>query len=244
MVANPPIERPESQDFLVNQLRELQQRVDELTRRSAVPFQAGKSLKIYQDPNNADVTDLEIQYGDGTPSPVLTVKPGASGIAQWAIWDRAGHVTFFTDDLAGYGLATPINHVSFQYWDPPAMGSASTSETVVQYGFIPVINPGFQFSMALKSVASSGSLAGRGRVHIYDPGTGYSSYSSYATVSGSGTQYVNGPAQAVQLPSAEIGRTLFVDVSVQVTSGTGTIYPTMNYATGAAQGVVNSVNFW
>jgi hypothetical protein len=121
MVASQPIERPDSSDFLVNQLRDLQQRVDELTRQSKYPF--------------------SVSHG-GVPD--FTVLPNADNSgAIVSIYDGAGTLVVATDANTKYGLARPytqVPDVPVSAWcgvqragvgESVVLGATSTAELVL-----------------------------------------------------------------------------------------------------------------
>lgn len=85
MVANQPVERPDSSDFLVNRIAALEAQVDALGRQSKYPFSVSHN---------------------GTPDFTILPNPNGPG-ALVNIYDGAGDFIFQTDSVAGYGIANP-----------------------------------------------------------------------------------------------------------------------------------------
>ncbi|MFJ1764050.1 hypothetical protein ACIOD2_27295 [Amycolatopsis sp. NPDC088138] len=201
MVANQPIERPKSTDFLINQFRDLQRQVDELTRQSKYPVSIA----------HAGVPDL-------------TVLPNADNSgAIVSIYDGAGHVLFRTDPDAKFGLAAPETPVPLYQAIPGLVFTGNTAFTQLWTGQFTALNSSFMGKWVVNTsyggVAPSAISESYMRLSNED--------SSYAQVSptftsatvgaGSATEYVT--PWALTLPATVIGQRLYIDILARMKQG-------------------------
>src|SRR4051812_30905163 len=108
-------------DFLINQLRDLQQRVDELTRQSKYPF---------------SVSHVGV--------PDFTVLPnGDNSGAVVSIYDGAGTLVVATDPDTKYGLARPYAPVPMYPSQPGLVYSGAGAATSLWSGQLQQLNSCF-----------------------------------------------------------------------------------------------------
>ncbi|MEV6908027.1 hypothetical protein [Amycolatopsis sp. NPDC051071] len=251
MVANQPIERPGSQDFLANELRDLRRIVEELTRASRFPFSIGHAgvpdFTVLPSESGDGTADLTMYYGNGDP---LVVTRTVGGKKIFGIKDASvGGVQpslFVTDPIAGYGLATPYVQFAMYPYDPPALGNGSGSFYPIWTGNAQALNPAVQANISLKLVSTAPSTTMQARWHLYDLATGYSTYAAVQSLTNvaAGTGYANSALQATTIPQSEIGKSLIVDLEARISAGTGTAYASPNYFVGSGKGLADSIGGW
>jgi len=251
MVANQPIERPGSQDFLSNELRDLRRIVDELTRASRFPFSIGHAgvpdFTVLPSESGDGTADLTMYYGNGDP---LVVTRTISGRKIFAIRDAKVGGTqptlFATDPIAGYGLATPYVQWSMYPYDPPDLGHGLGSFYPIWTGNAQALNPSVQSSISLKLVSTAPNTTMQARWHLYDLVTGYSTYAAVQSLTNvaAGTNYANSALQATTIPQSEIGKSLIVDLEARISAGVGTAYASPNYFVGSGKALADSIGGW
>jgi hypothetical protein len=207
LVANQPIERPGSADFLVNQLNELKRQIDEQTRQSKFPF-----IVSHQDPTLGNVVDLAI-----VPNP-----SGLSG-AVVLVYDGIGNLVLGSDGDAGYGLAQPQTQVPMYPTSPGAIFNSGTSFVSYYTGQVQQNNSCFQaqWNMDNSYGGTAPSSTTESYVKIVDTSTGWSWQSP--TVQSGPTTSISlitacGP-HSVQIPKTSIGNIFTVDIYSRVVSG-------------------------
>ncbi|QKV74529.1 hypothetical protein [Amycolatopsis sp. Hca4] len=202
MVANQPIERPQSPDFLINQLRDLQQRVDELTRQSKYPF--------------------SVSHG-GTPDFTVLPNTDNSG-AVVSVYDGAGTLVVATDPDTKYGLARPYAQVPMYPSQPGLVYSGAGAATPLWSGQLQQLNSCFYASWNF--LVSSGGvtgLTGSTYAKLVDTVTGWTWTTPTVTLTtgiGSTGSLVNGPF-AVQVPQASLGHFMTINLYGWVSANTG-----------------------
>lgn len=110
MVANQPVERPGSMDYLVNKINELEQRLAELTAQSKFPFSvAHGSVRDFTIlPSSSGDGTADLWVGDGAGNPALRTRSVVgSGFKIIEMFDSAGGLLYSTDSITGYGLGNP-----------------------------------------------------------------------------------------------------------------------------------------
>lgn len=250
MVANLPIERPNSQDYLINELRELRRTVEEYTRASKFPFSIGHNgvpdFTVLPSESGDGTADLTMYYGNGDP---LVVTRTVGGKKIFGIKDASvGGVQpslFVTDPISGYGLATPYVQFALYPYDPPDLGHGSATFYPIWTGNAQALNPAVQAVISLKLVSSAAATM-QARWHLYDSVTGYSTYSAVQSLSnpGAGTNYAFSAAQATTIPQSEIGKSLIVDLEARISAGAGTAYASPTYFVGSGKGLADSIGGW
>lgn len=219
MVANQPIERPESSDFLTNQLRDLKQRVDELTRQSKYPF--------------------SISHG-GVPD--FSVLPNADNSgAIVSVYDGAGHVLFQTDPDTKYGLATPELSVQMYPAVPGLVFTTATSFQQLYTGQFTAQNSSFMGKWVVNTsyggVAPSAISESYMRLANYDSSYAQVSptYTSSTVGAGSSTEYVT--PWALTIPASVIGQRLYVDIFARMKQGgaSSSVAVVTQFATGVSR---------
>ncbi|WP_410644486.1 hypothetical protein [Amycolatopsis sp. lyj-346] len=202
MVASQPIERPDSPDFLINRLRELEQRVDELTRQSKYPFSISHN---------------------GVPD--FTVLPNADNSgAIVSVYDGAGHALIQTDPDTKYGLARPEQHVPMYQVTPGAIYNSSTTFVRMLAGTTVAMCSSFAMQWILTVVYGGGGAAAVAQTYavISDPATGYATTTTTtttpSTTSSIGDVTTVSPF-AITLPPTVIGNRLGVDIYTRISAG-------------------------
>ena len=209
MVANPRPERPRSQDFLVNQLADLKQQKDALTRQSKYPF-----MVSHDDPALGNVVDVAI-----------VPRPNGLNGAAVLIYDGAEHLVLGSDVDAGYGLAQPETQVPMYPSTPGLVFNSASSATSMYTGQVQQNNSCFLAQWRFR-VSSGGVTAPTGStyVQIVDSVTGWTWTSPTVTqtdaVGGGDAVVVVGP-YAVQVPASSIGNRFSVDIYGWVSANSG-----------------------
>lgn len=209
MVANQPIERPGSEDFLINKLRAAKRQADEQTRQSKFPI-----VISHQDPTSqARIVDFQILPGTNGAGAVLSV------------FDGSGHLVMGTDPDTGYGLSQPQTQVPMYPSNPGLLWNSSTSFASYQTGQVQQNNSCFlaQWRMNNSWGGTGAASVVASYVKIYDSVTGWS-WTSPTVTSGSSTTTAPGVLTtcgpyAVQVPQASIGNFFGIDIFCRVVSG-------------------------
>lgn len=207
MVANPRPERPRSQDFLVNQLADLKQQKDALTRQSKFPF-----MVSHDDPALGNIVDVAI-----------VPRPNGLNGAAVLIYDGAQHLVLGTDVDTGYGLAQPQTQVPMYPSTPGQIFNATTTFTSYYTGRVQQNNSCFlaQWQM-ITEYGSGASAVGESYVKIVDSVTGWNwtspTITSPATTSTSGIVTAGGPF-SVQVPQTSIGNSFSIDIYSHLLAG-------------------------
>jgi hypothetical protein len=211
MVANQPIERPGSADFLVNALNAAQQQADEQTRQSKFPL-----IVSHLNTSGSRVVDLAI-----VPNP--SGLPGAVVL----VYDGIGNLVVGSDADAGYGLAQPQTQVPMYPTSPGAIFNSGTSFVSYYTGQVQQNNSCFvaQWNMDNSYGGAAPSSTVESYVKIVDLSTGWSwqsptVQSGPTTVTAPGLLTTCGP-YSVQVPKRSIGNTFTVDIYSRVVSGGG-----------------------
>jgi hypothetical protein len=110
VVANQPVERPESMDYLINKINDLERRLNELTAQSKFPFSVAhgttKDFTILPSSSGDGTADLWV--GDGAGNPALRTRSVPnSGFKIVELFDAAGGLLYSTDSITGWGLGNP-----------------------------------------------------------------------------------------------------------------------------------------
>jgi hypothetical protein len=211
MVANPQPERPQSSDFVVNQLAALQQQIDALTRQSKYPF-----MVSHDDPALGNVVDVAI-----------VPRPNGLNGAAVLVYDGAEHLVLGSDVDAGYGLAQPQTQVPMYPTSPGFIFNSGTSFTSYYTGQVQQNNSCFlaQWRMNNSYGGAAPSSTVESFVRITDSVTGWSwqsptVQSGPTTATSPGLLTACGP-YAVQVPQASIGNFFTVDIFSRLVSGGG-----------------------
>lgn len=166
MVANNPVERPNTPDFIANKLQDLQRQIDALSRQSKYPLSVG----------HGGVPDFEILPDPGDPSGGAKVRIlNGNGQAIFETFysttyhgktarmlDLSGNPMWSQDELAGYG----ISHPSLQGFLAPDYAGQGINvvgtgvETVVATGEYFAYNPAYRFT-ALVRTGTTGAFSWR-----------------------------------------------------------------------------------
>lgn len=111
MVAQQPVERPQSPDALINRIDDLQRQVDALSRQSKYPFVIGhggeQDFAVIPDPNDPN-DNARVIIGNGAGGVVFeTFYSTIYGGKAARMVDLQGAQMWAHDELAGYGLSHP-----------------------------------------------------------------------------------------------------------------------------------------
>ncbi|MET8848042.1 hypothetical protein [Amycolatopsis sp. NPDC004625] len=204
MVANQPIERPGSSDFLVNKLNRQQRQADEQGRQSKYPFIVSHS---------------------GTVDFAVVPRPnGASGAAV-LIYDGAANLVLGSDVDVGYGLAQPYIQVPMYPTNPGLIFNSSGSFASYYTGQVQQLNSCFlaQWRMNNSWGGAGAASVVESYVKIYDAVTGWNWTSPTvqapaSTTVSPGVLTTCGP-YSVQVPEPSIGNFFGVDIFSRVVSG-------------------------
>ncbi|SFO59553.1 hypothetical protein [Amycolatopsis rubida] len=202
MVANDRVERPDSPDFLRNKIRELEEKIDALTRQSKFPFSIGHNgipdFEVLPDPADpSGGAKVRILNGNGVPvfeTFYSTVYNGKTARLN----DLAGNAVWGQDEAAGYGMSHPsITYpagVTFQ-GTPSATLTGGTAYTIAKGGFM-FYHPVLWFK-GLVTTPLNWTL----RCRVLD-GSGTEAATSTSTPTQSGSQYFE---RMVLLPPSVVG---------------------------------------
>lgn len=208
MVANQPIERPGSDDYIVNKFRSLERQIAELQRQSKFPL-----VVAHNDPVLGRVVDLNIAPVD---------SDGTASVTQ--INDAQGNLVMGTDPDTGYGLANPFTQIPM-YPKSYGVGNTSSSTAVsFQTTQSQLTNSCFQ-AMWRFQVSSGGVTAPTGSTYIQitDTTTSWTWSSPTATLSagiGGSNSAIVGP-YAWQIPANSIGHVFQIDIYTWVSTNPG-----------------------
>lgn len=209
MVANHPVERPGSADYIRNQLTALQQQAETQARQSKFPF-----VVSHDDPTLGRITDMQI-----------VPNPNGSGGASVLIYDGTGNLVLGTDADVGYGLAQPQSQVPMYPSTPGVLYQTASTPTSYYTGQLQQNNSCFLAQWRFR-VSSGGVTAPTGStyVQLVDSVTGWTWTSPTATLSdapgGTDALVTVGP-YAVQVPESSIGHFLGVDIYTWVSANAG-----------------------
>ncbi|WP_336158199.1 hypothetical protein [Amycolatopsis sp. VC5-11] len=208
MVANHPVERPGSADYIVNQLTALQQQAETQARQSKFPF-----VVSHDDPVLGRITDMQI-----------VPNPNGLGGASVSVFDGSGNLVLGTDPDTGYGLAQPQVQVPMYPSAPGAIFNSSSAFTSYYTGQVQQNNSCFlaQWRMSTAWGNTNPAAVGESYVKIVDSVTGWM-WQSPTVTSGPSTSPTGivtpcGP-YTVQVPEASIGHFLGIDIYSHVLSG-------------------------
>ncbi|MFI9454456.1 hypothetical protein [Amycolatopsis sp. NPDC052450] len=203
MVANQPIERPKSQDFLVNELRELRRIVEEYTRASKFPFVV----------SHGGVVDFAVVPRAGADSAVVQV------------FDGTGKLVLGSDADVGYGLAQPFIQVPMYPTNPGLIFNSGGSFVSYYTGQAQQLNSCFlaQWRMNNSWGGAGAASVVESYVKITDSVTGWdwtspTVTSPASTTTAPGVLTTCGP-YAVQVPDTSIGNFIGVDIFSRLVSG-------------------------
>lgn len=203
MVANQPIERPQSLDYLINQLRNLQQTVDELTRQSKFPF--------------------VVSHGGVVDFAVVPREDSDSAVVQ--VFDGTGKLVLGSDADVGYGLAQPFIQVPMYPTNPGLIFNSGTSFASYYTGQVQQLNSCFlaQWRMNNSWGGVGAASVVESYVKITDSVTAWTWQSPTVTAPASSTTAPGvlttcGP-YAIQVPDTSIGNFVGVDIFSRVVSG-------------------------
>ncbi|WP_329064866.1 hypothetical protein [Amycolatopsis sp. NBC_01480] len=216
MVAQPPVERPDSTDFLVNKINDLQRQITELAASTKYPFviSHGSGVKDFQivpdlnDPNG----NPQIVIGNGAGQPFLnTFYSRVYGGKAVRMYDLAGNPVWNQDELCGYGLSAPqMSMVMGADFYGLNRNNVPTSESVIGIGLNVLYNPAIRFSSLVSPNTNSGTWSYRYKVD-YPGGSVYSTLRTGLTAS----QYI---VETVLLPevamATEVTMTLLATPTV------------------------------
>lgn len=202
MVANTPVERPQSPDYLINRLRALEQAVDELGRRSKVPFTVSHN---------------------GTVD--FSISRNASGSATVQVNDGSGHLIVGSDPTVGYGLSRPYLQTPMYPTTPGVVQNTSGTFASYMTGITQQLNSCFVAQWRMNTTwggAGTGAITAS-YVKLVDTVTNWTwtsptVTSAYTTTTSPGLVTTCG-TYAVQVPSATIGHLCTVDIYSRVVAG-------------------------
>lgn len=209
MVANQPIERPSSDDYIVNKLRSLERQIDELRRQTKFPFTVA-----HDDPIAGRVVDMEISAigGDSTGATVQ-------------LYDGTGNLVVGSDASAGYGLRVPMLQPPMYCVIPGSGMISTTSATAYSVGQYAMYNSCFLALWSLR-VSSAGTTAPTGAtyIQIQDATTGWNWTSPTVSASdaiGAGDTITSCGPYSVQLPPSSMGNVITVTLYAWLTANAG-----------------------
>ncbi len=204
MVANPPIERPGTSDFLVNELRALRQQFEEFTRSSKFPFVVA---------HGGGIVDFAVVPRAGSDSAVVQV------------FDGNGKLVLGSDPDVGYGLSQPFIQVPMYPTTPGLIFNSGGSFTSYYTGQVQQLNSCFlaQWRMNNSWGGVGAASVVESYVKITDSVTGWfwqspTVQSPASTTTSPGVLTTCGP-YSVQVPDTTIGNFVGVDIFSRVVSG-------------------------
>ncbi|MFB9924881.1 hypothetical protein ACFORO_25935 [Amycolatopsis halotolerans] len=209
MVANHPVERPGSADYIVNQLTALQQQAETQARQSKFPF-----VVSHDDPVLGRITDMQI-----------VPNPSGSGGAVVSVFDGSGNLVLGTDPDAGYGLAQPQAQVPMYPTNPGLIFNSGNTFASYYTGQVQQNNSCFlaQWRMNNSWGGTGAASVVESYVKVFDSVTGWN-WTSPTVTTGSSTTTAPGllttaGPYAVQVPEASIGHYFGIDIFTRVVSG-------------------------
>lgn len=111
MVASQPVERPDSMDYLINKINELERKLGELTAQSKFPFAVGHGtvtdFSVLPSTSGDGTADLFVGDGAGNPALRTSSVPG-SGFKIVELFDASDNLMYSTDSITGWGLGNPL----------------------------------------------------------------------------------------------------------------------------------------
>ncbi|WP_336156632.1 hypothetical protein [Amycolatopsis sp. VC5-11] len=234
MVANDPVERPGSPDFIKNELTALRRDLDALTRQSKYPFSISHDgtpdFEVLPDPADpGGGAKVRILNGAGAPIFETFYSTTYSGKAARML-DLSGASMWAQDQLAGYG----ISHPSLTGWLAPDFYGqglnpfGTGAETSVATGQFFAYNPAWRLG-ALVRTGGTGLVSWRFSI-AYNGGTVYGPLTTGAT----GNFYIG---STLLLPASAMANQVTASLLVTNTSAAQTIQvsPTRCYGVSAAQ---------
>lgn len=202
MVASQPVERPDSTDFLSNQIDDLQRQITELTAATKYPFVVShgagvKDFQIVPDPNDPN-GNPQIVIGNGAGQPFMnTFYSRTYGGKAVRMYDLAGNAVWNQDELCGYGLSAPqLSMTMGADFYGLNRNNVPVAETVIGIGLSVAYNPAIRFSSLVSPNTNSGTWSYRYKVD-YPGGSVFSPLRAGLTAS----QYI---VETVLLPEAAI----------------------------------------
>lgn len=224
---------PPPMDDTARRIRNLEARVDELTRRdlsNAQVGQGGRLRGLYSNGAEAfqfgrDPVDGEnkatINYSGGTRA--FGIGPGAVAYGsqeQLRINDLSGSPVLITDELAGYGLSVPNFPMLLNGWEETDLTGATTSATAASKatGYSYAYNPALHFYIRLRLRDTTASTF-NARVRATLPDS--SIIESTDTVYSVGANVINirFMEKIILLPPEAMGQQIQADVMVWNSSG-------------------------
>lgn len=236
-------------DPLINEIRDLRAKVENLARKTTYPFSIAPDehtlFSITPDPeatapNGKPVANLTVGYGDGAP--LMRSRPGASGRQVFEVLDRNSSALFQTDDLSGYGLAWPQIPCPMYPWVPGITNITGSVFSAVLGGQMKQVNPAFLVEGSIR-ILPSGTAAAEMFIRLYDPANNWTYDFPVLQTGGRtvDTWMSYGPA-ACMVPADAIGNTLEVTVNVRMSAGSGSAGGTVRHCGGTDTATYNRVN--
>ncbi|MEC3974730.1 hypothetical protein [Amycolatopsis sp. H20-H5] len=160
MVANIPIERPNTYDALTNKIADLQAQVDALTRQSKYPFVVSHDPGIVDFsvvPDTGAAGGANLTVNDGAGGPLLRTFTGAGGQKTSKLYDQSGHIMWGTDEVAGYGLSEPTLSygMSTEIAGNGNQSMGVNTENTVMVGGVQAYNPAVLCSITIYTLITN-----------------------------------------------------------------------------------------
>jgi hypothetical protein len=204
----------------VDELESLNRAIDSVSRKTAYPISVTNSdtgdklFSIVRDPTAVDgngrpVADVYLGYGNGKPL-LDTYPTDVAGRQGFRIRDAAGNPLVQTDDLAGFGLAAPLNPIQVQPVDArlnPGIIGANTTWKYAQ-GNQPIYSSAwyaFSYLTLKNNTASAGTIVMWIAAVGPDGTTLQSSVRSSALTAGIGVSTITSAQLALRFPANWLG---------------------------------------
>lgn len=234
MVAQQPIERPQSADPLINRINDLQRQIDALSRQSKYPFSIGHDglTDFAVTPDPADPNgDARVVIGNGAGGTVFesyysTIYNGKAAKLN----DLQGVSMWQHDELAGYGLSKPAMAYPMAGREELDFSTATSAATAAKYavGYNYVYNPAIQVWIRLRCRNTTASTFHFWFEAVLGSDT-YASSESTVTV-GANTVTAFYLSKVILLPAEAMGKAVEMRVRGWNSSGSNaltTAYPEM-----------------
>ncbi|WP_409186732.1 hypothetical protein F9C11_21825 [Amycolatopsis sp. VS8301801F10] len=225
MVANDRVERPDSPDFLKNKIRELEEKIDALTRQSKFPFSIGHNgvadFEVLPDPNDPNGgAKVRILNGAGQPIFETFYSMVYSGKAARML-DLSGTTMWSLDESAGYGLSNPGMSITLggqARWGYGGNTTAGTAQVVADgYGgaFNPALWVGAELNLENGTLASTFNIW----VEVLLAGSVIASSSTDAQSVAANTTDIRSISKMLLLPQSAMQKT--IEVRIRAWNSTG-----------------------
>ncbi|MEU0531971.1 hypothetical protein [Amycolatopsis tolypomycina] len=234
MVANQPVERPDSMDFLVNRIRQLEQKVAELTAQSKFPFSVshGSTRDFSVLPSNSGDGSADLYMGNGAGGSLLEVYTDSTYHRKIAtLRDMSGRIMLSTDAATGYGLGNPTLPYPYDGQEQIDLTGATSPGSAVEIGSGSnwPYNPALWVTPRVRTFSAANATVKMFAVFTAAGGT-YTTGERTINITG-GVVSISRPEFATYLAAGDIAAAVNVSFKVYCSAGT-------------ASGVTAQMWFW